>query len=299
MRELAVLSGKGGTGKTSIVGSFAALSGNAVLADCDVDAADLHLIMEPVVVERGDYSGSERAVIDPAACVSCGKCSEVCRFGAIAVNPAGSVEDVCVVDPLSCEGCGVCAWFCPRKAIAMREAVNGEWFVSDCRCGPMAHARLGIAEETSGRLVTLVREKAKALASEKGLPLVLIDGSPGTGCPVISSMTGADLVLAVTEPTLSGLHDLRRIADLAGHFGTEMAVCVNRWDINTGLTRETEELCEALNIDLAGRIRFDRAVTEAQLRKRTVVEYAEAGAAEDIRSLWDAVSDLLYVERQA
>jgi MinD superfamily P-loop ATPase len=295
MKQLAVLSGKGGTGKTSLVGSFAALAGESVLADCDVDAADLHLIMDPVARERGEFSGSSRAEIDPDLCTACGRCLEVCRFRAVESCPS---EDTAAgvrfrVNPVSCEGCGVCSWFCGSSAASLHPAVNGTWFVSDTKWGPMVHARLGIAEECSGKLVSLIREKAREAASERDIPLVMIDGSPGTGCPVIASITGVDLVLLVSEPTLSGLHDLIRVSDLAGHFGTRAMVCINRWDINPGITAVIERECRDRGLPVAGRIRFDRAVVEAQVAGTTAVEFGGTGAAEDIRQVWERTAGYL------
>ena len=287
-RELVVVSGKGGTGKTSIVASFAALAEKAVLADCDVDAADLHLVLEPTIVKREKFSGGSRARIMPGHCTACGKCEELCRFGAIYFDGAGNgkVEKTFRIDPIACEGCGVCAWFCTDKAIEFGPVVNGEWFISDTRCGPMVHARLGVAEENSGKLVSLVRTQAKKIAEDRELDLVIIDGAPGIGCPVIASITGADIVLAVTEPTLSGLHDLQRVADLTGHFGIETLVCINKWDLNEEIASQIEHQASQRGLKLAGRVRYDRAVTEAQINKKSLVEYQEGGTTTEIRQLW-------------
>ncbi len=295
MKELVVISGKGGTGKTSILGSFAVLAGNAVLADCDVDAADLFLILEPRILDRGEFSGSSRALIHTDRCTGCGECERLCRFDAIhrIGTPGSSAGIEFRVDPVACEGCGVCSWFCPENAIDLVPAVNGEWFVSDTRCGPMVHARLGIAEEASGKLVSLVREKARCIAEDRSLSTVLIDGSPGIGCPVIASMTGADLALVITEPTLSGLHDLRRVADLTKHFGIETMVCINKWDLNGDISLEIERQCHQRGLSVAGRVRYDRAVTEAQILRMTVIEFTEHGAAEDIGHIWNAVQKRL------
>jgi MinD superfamily P-loop ATPase len=200
--ELVVISGKGGTGKTSVVAAFAALAGGAVLADCDVDAADLHLVLRPELGREHDFSRRHQAVIDHATCTSCGRCAEVCRFAAV-LGPSAAGYDI---DTIACEGCGLCARVCPEKAISMEPVVNGAWMTSETRFGPLVHARLGIAEDNSGKLVTLVRNRAREVAAARGLPLVIVDGAPGIGCPVIASLTGADLVLAVTEPTVSGRH---------------------------------------------------------------------------------------------
>jgi MinD superfamily P-loop ATPase len=293
--ELVVISGKGGTGKTSIVASFAALANKLVLADCDVDAADLHLVLEPTIVQREIFSGGKRALIDSSKCTACGRCAELCRFEAIRFEEPddGRADKAFRVDPIACEGCGVCAWFCPEGAIDFSSAVNGEWYVSDTRHGPMVHAKLGIAEENSGKLVSTVRKEAGAIAQERGLGLVLIDGSPGIGCPVVASITGADLVLIVTEPTLSGLHDLGRVADVARHFGISAMVCINKWDLNPDVAGEIERQAKGRGLGVAGRVRYDRAVTEAQIRRQSVVEYQPDGCAEDVRRAWGRVNELL------
>ena len=287
-KELVVISGKGGTGKTSIVASFAALAKNAVLADCDVDAADLHLVLEPETIKREKFSGGSRARIKSGHCTACGKCEEICRFDAIYFDGPGNgkVDKTYRIDPIGCEGCGVCAWFCTDKAIEFGPVVNGEWFISETRCGPMVHAKLGVAEENSGKLVSLVRTHAKKIAEDRRSDLVLIDGSPGIGCPVIASITGADLVLVVTEPTLSGLHDLQRVADLTKHFGIATLVCINKWDLNKDVASQIEAYGRRRGLKLAGRVRYDRAVTEAQIKKLSVVEYSRNGIASDIRGLW-------------
>ena len=199
------------------------------------------------------------------------------------------------IDPIACEGCGVCAWFCAENAIEFAPAVNGEWYVSDTRHGPMVHAKLGIAEENSGKLVSTVRKEAGAIAQQRGLDLVLIDGSPGIGCPVIASITGADLVLIVTEPTLSGLHDLGRVADVARHFEIPGMVCVNKWDLNPQMAAEIERESSTRGLAVAGRVRYDQAVTEAQIRRQSVVEYQRDGCAEDIRNVWTFVNHELKV----
>ena len=291
VKELVVISGKGGTGKTSIVASFAALAEKAVLADCDVDAADLHLVLDPEIVRRESFSGGKRARIKAGRCTACGKCEEICRFDAIYFDGPGNgrVDKTFRVDPIACEGCGVCAWFCDEEAIEFAPAVNGEWYLSNTRHGPMVHAKLGIAEENSGKLVSIVRREAGKIAEQRGLDLVLIDGSPGIGCPVIASITGADLVLIVTEPTLSGLHDLSRVADVAGHFGIAGLVCINKWDLNPDVATEIERQAKDRGLSLAGRVRYDRGVTDAQIRKLSVVEYQQNGCAEDIRGVWGEV----------
>ncbi|MGC9225364.1 MAG: ATP-binding protein [Terracidiphilus sp.] len=291
VQQIAVVSGKGGTGKTSLVACFAALSRSSVLADCDVDAADLHLLTDPHVVRHEPFTGGKRARIKADQCTACGKCEELCRFGAISIDDAcdGSGSKTFRVDPIACEGCGVCVWFCPEDAVEFLPAVNGEWFISETRFGPMIHARLGVAEENSGKLVSLVRSAARQIAEERGLDLVLIDGSPGIGCPVIASITGADLILVVTEPTLSGLHDLERVTDLALHFGIPAMVCINKWDLNPAMAADIEARVLDRGFGFAGRVRYDRAVTEAQVQRKTAVETRRDGSAADIRNVWDKV----------
>jgi len=292
MKELVVVSGKGGTGKTSVTAAFAALARDAVLADCDVDAADLHIVLSPSVKQTSDFSGGKQAAIDPAQCIGCGRCAAMCRFEAIHLNGSGNgvIQKTYAVDPVACEGCKVCVEFCPVKAIAFNEAVNGQWFLSDTRFGPMVHAKLGIAEENSGKLVTLIRRKAQEVAEERKLDLVIVDGSPGIGCPVIASITGADLVLIVTEPTLSGRHDLGRVADLAANFGIRTLLCINKADINPQMTAQISEEARKRGITVVGEIPYDDAFTKAQIMKATVVEYTGGQIAETVKTLWRQVT---------
>ncbi len=292
MKELVVISGKGGTGKTSITAAFAALAQGAVLADCDVDAADLHIVLSPSVKQTSDFSGGRQAAIDPAKCIGCGRCAAICRFEAIHLDGPGNgvIQKTYAVDPVACEGCKVCVEFCPVKAIGFHDAINGRWFVSDTRFGPMIHARLGIAEENSGKLVTLIRRKAKEIAEERKLDLVIVDGSPGIGCPVIASITGADLVLVVTEPTLSGRHDLARVADLAANFGIKTLLCINKADINPQMTAQISEEARRRGITVVGEIPYDDAFTKAQIMKATVPEYTGGAITERIKALWRQVT---------
>ena len=295
MKEVVVISGKGGTGKTSIVGSFAALADSAVLADCDVDAADLHLLLQPDVRETRDFSGGKLASIITEKCIGCGRCEEVCNFDAAMFNgPANNmVERTYTIDPIACEGCSVCVHFCPVDAIEFKDAVNGQWFVSDTKFGPMVHARLGPGEENSGKLVSLIRKEAKRIATEQKKELIIVDGAPGIGCSVIASITRADLVLIVTEPTFSGQHDLYRAIDLTEHFNIPTAVCINKYDINVNIAKaiETEALERSLNV--VGKIAYDVAVTKAQIAAKSVVEYTSDGLKEQIVSLWESILDIL------
>ncbi len=299
MKELVVISGKGGTGKTSVLASFAALAGNSVIADCDVDAADLHLVLSPEIERRVVFAGGREAVIVPQRCTNCGVCAEVCRFGAI-ISPDSS-EDGSKhrVDPLACEGCGVCVHFCPEHAIEFPENTTGEWFVSNTRFGPMVHARLGIAAENSGKLVSTVRREAAKIVDDTGRDLLLVDGPPGIGCPVIASITGASAVLVVTEPTLSGEHDLARVLALTRHFRIPAAVCVNKWDINPDMAERIETGAEASGALIVGRIPYDRAVTTAQVKGVSVVQLGRSPASEAIKRVWDAVKGGLLSRSQS
>jgi MinD superfamily P-loop ATPase len=286
MKELVVISGKGGTGKTSLTASFAVLSGRAVVADCDVDAADLHLVLVPRIKERHDFTSGHQALIRPQDCTGCGTCLDRCRFQAVWKEERADGEVTYAVDPVACEGCGVCVRACPEQAIDFNENRCGEWMVSDTRCGPMVHARLGVAAENSGKLVSIVRREARRIAEEEQRPLLIVDGPPGIGCPVIASLTGATLALVVTEPTVSGEHDLKRVLELARHFDMAAAVSVNKWDLNPGMSERIENLARRSGAEVAGRVRYDRAVTAAQLQGRAVVE-TEAPCVEDIRRLWN------------
>jgi len=295
MKELVVISGKGGTGKTSIVAAFAALVDNAVLADCDVDAADLHLILQPKIRESSDFSGGKRASIITKKCTGCGKCEEVCNFDAVRFDGPGNdvVDKTFTIDPVSCEGCKVCVEFCPADAIEFEDCINGQWFISDTRFGPMVHAKLGIAEENSGKLVSLIRKEAKKIAQEQNRDLLIVDGSPGIGCPVIASITGADLALVVTEPTISAQHDLDRVIELTEHFRVPTAVCINKCDINMNITGAIERRALQKNLKVVGRIAYDPIVTKAQIAARSIVEYSGNGLREQVISLWESVSEML------
>ena len=286
MREIAVLSGKGGTGKTSLLSAFAALTENKILCDADVDAADLHLIMDPCVIQRTDFQSGNTAVINRDQCTECGLCREMCRFNAISADYK--------VNPIDCEGCGVCVHFCPEDAIDFPVNTCGEWFVSDTRFGPMVHARLGIAEENSGKLVTLVRQEARKIAEAKNLDLILTDGPPGVGCPVIASIGGASAVLIVTEPTVSGKHDMERVAQLAAHFKIPALVCVNKFDLNLELTWEIEKYAEEMDIACVGRTPFDPIFTKAMIQAQTVFEYdGRSSVGEAIRGTWQRLTEKL------
>ncbi|MFW5898498.1 MAG: ATP-binding protein [Candidatus Saliniplasma sp.] len=285
--EIAVISGKGGTGKTTITASFASLAQNLLLADCDVDASNLHLILDPTVEKTEEFSGSQVAVKEPG-CIECGKCEEVCRFDA--------VTDDYEIDELKCEGCGTCVYACPVDVLKLKEIVTGEVYESRTRYGPMVHAKLGIGEEASGKLVTKVKDSSRRKAKEMGKELILIDGSPGIGCPVIASISGADLVVLVTEPTLSGIHDLERVYQMAEHFDIHTCVVVNKYDLNPDITGRIREFCEVNSITLAAELPYDKMVTEAMIQGKSIVEFDDAEGSEihdSIVSLWDRVLDKL------
>jgi MinD superfamily P-loop ATPase len=284
MKEVVVLSGKGGTGKTSIVGSLAALAKSKVLADCDVDAADLHLLLQPVVREKFDFRSGQTAVIDIDKCTQCGLCQEVCRFKAIIDFQ---------VNPISCEGCGFCANVCPSGAITMQENIAGQCFTSDTKYGTMVHARLGIAQENSGKLVALVRQKAKALAEKQDAAYIICDGPPGIGCPVISSLSGASLALLVTEPTLSAIHDLERVLEVCRHFNVPALVCINKYDINEKNTQRIEDYCVTQQTDVISRISYDNVFTDAMIHGLPVIEYSDGRVSRQINLLWQNIVDRL------
>ena len=279
MKELVVISGKGGTGKTSLMAAFAWLAKNKVLCDADVDAADLHLLTDPEIKNRHDFQGGGIAVIDPDKCTQCGLCRELCRWEAI--------SEQFEVDSIECEGCGVCVDFCPEQAIEFPLSTCGQWFISDTRFGPMVHARLGIAEENSGKLVTLIRQEAKKLAEKNKLDLIITDGPPGVGCPVIASIGGATALLIVTEPTVSGLHDMERVAQLADHFKVPGMVCVNKFDLNTDQTQAIEKLAKEKNITVLGRIPFDPVFTKSMVQGKTIFEYnTDSTVGQAVKQIW-------------
>ncbi len=276
MKELVVISGKGGTGKTSITAAFAALAdGTTVVADCDVDAPNLHFLLQPEKLEEHEFTASVKAAVNPERCSHCGVCAEHCRFGAISADPW--------VDVLACEGCGFCELVCPEEAVSMHPVPSGHWYSSGTRYGPMVHARLNIGEGNSGKLVSKVKEEARKLGNTIGAGLILVDGPPGTGCPVIACLSAASCVLVVTEPSVSGLHDLLRVLDLCRHFDVPARVCVNRHDIDPECTRRIESACSGI---VSGYIPHDPDVTRALMQGETVVEFSRGPAAESLKRLW-------------
>jgi MinD superfamily P-loop ATPase len=278
MKEIIIISGKGGTGKTVIAASFAALAKDKVMADCDVDAADLYLLLGPKIKEKGKFHSGATAVIDKDKCNFCGKCLEVCRFSAISLD--------FTIDSVACEGCAFCSNICPVSAIEMKENLSGQWFISDTRFGPFVHAKLGIAEENSGKLVALVKKKAKEMAKTKKASFVIVDGSPGIGCPVIASLSGADCAIVVTEPTLSGLADAKRVIDVAKHFKIPVKLIINKFDLNLEVSEKIEKYCKEDNIDILGKLPFDKSVVEAITVQKTLPEAASDNIKKIVANIW-------------
>jgi MinD superfamily P-loop ATPase len=287
VKQWVILSGKGGTGKTTVAAALAHLAAQErrlVLADADVDAANLELVLSPTVVEAHEYAGSKVAQIQSDLCTACGTCAQVCRFGAVVANDAGYR-----VDSLACEGCASCHYECPAEAILMVEQPSGRWYHSETRLGPLFHARLYAGQENSGKLVTQVKQNARLLAAKCDADLLLVDGPPGIGCPVIAATTGADLALMVVEPSVSGVHDLERILGVVGHFGVPAAVCVNKADINPAQTARVEALCKEQEVPLVGTIPFDTVATEAMVHRQPVTAYRPGPVTEALQSIWRAL----------
>jgi MinD superfamily P-loop ATPase len=288
MKQVLIISGKGGTGKTVITSAFAALAKNKVMVDCDVDAADLHILLQPVVKEAHDFYSGFCARLDPTKCVGCGKCIDACRFDAIK-----RVNSHARIDPIDCEGCGFCSIVCPAQAISMKENCAGQWFISSTRFGPLVHAKLGIAEENSGKLVAQVRQKATEIAEKNKSDWVIIDGSPGIGCPVIASLSNIDIALIVTEPTMSGLHDATRVIKVARHFSVPVAMIINKYDLNQKMTDTIETYCKENDIPVLGKIAFDESVVKAVTQTKTIIEYGESQVKDTVTEVWQNVTALL------
>lgn len=288
MKEITILSGKGGAGKTSFAAAIASLAKNAVFCDNDVDAADLHLIFHPEVIEEHPFSSGSKAVIDPEKCSVCGLCIENCQFDAIHPNENGIPE----VNSFQCEGCRLCERICPEQAITSVQFTNNKWFVSDTRFGPLVHARMGAGEENSGRLVTEIRKKAREIATKTAAGFIINDGPPGIGCPVIASVTGTGKVLMVIEPSLSGLHDAKRLIQLVKSFHIPVNAVINKFDINEKLTTETEKFLNENHIPLLGKIPFDTALVESMVNEQTILEFApDNKTSKNIKDIWNQLSE--------
>ncbi|MCK5295989.1 MAG: ATP-binding protein [Alphaproteobacteria bacterium] len=301
MYELTVISGKGGTGKTSIVGAFAHLASNHVMCDLDVDAANLHLLLAPEIKEQGAFYSGNIAIIDEEKCNNCGICKEMCKFDAI-LPPRHCEEqsDVAislpishVVDPVNCEGCGVCVHFCPQNAIDFPENYCGDWYISDTRFAPLVHARMSPGEENSGKLITFLRQTAVKVATQNNRDIIIYDGSPGIGCPVISSLTGTDMAVVVTEPTPSGLHDAKRILELCKHFSIAVAVIINKYDLNLENTGEIERFCADNYIKIAGKVPNNRIFVDAVVKGSVVTECGNETINIELQNIWNEVRTIL------
>jgi MinD superfamily P-loop ATPase len=281
-KEIAVISGKGGTGKTTITAALLQLTDQKVMADNDVDAADLHLLLQPKIYESQLFFGGSKYIIDPDACLGCGACDAACHFDAI--NPDGAVFKI---DEMGCEGCSLCSIICPTDAISSYENQTGELYLSATSGGPMVHARLGIAEENSGKLVSQVRQNAARIATDLGYPLILADGPPGTSCPVIASITNVDRVLIVTEPTVSGVHDLERVLKLCRHFNVPVSVVINKADLNTEQAQRIHQMAKQNHAHVIGEIPFDRNIHDALMAGKTIIEYNQGPAVEILKKIWE------------
>ncbi|MCF8231854.1 MAG: 4Fe-4S binding protein [Bacteroidales bacterium] len=287
MQQITVISGKGGTGKTTFTAAFSSLARNAVFADCDVDAANLYLVLRPGNYREEVFPGAQKAVIDYDKCTNCGICQDVCRFDAIGWKK-GRIE----ISEFACDGCELCMHVCPFGAITMEQSRDSKWFIGNTRFGPMVHAKLGIAEDLSGKLVTVVREEAKKLAEKESRQQIIIDGPPGIGCPVIASVTGTDKVVAITEPSQSGLHDLKRVTQMVGHFDLVPYVVINKFDINMSMTREIENYCHHYGLPVIGEVPFDRSMVEAMVEQKSVIEYVPSSKISKLlTNIWISIND--------
>lgn len=279
MKQIVFISGKGGTGKSTLVSSLNILVKDKMLADCDVEAPNLHILVKGEILEKNDYYGAKEAIIDPNLCIKCGVCKETCRFDAIS-------EEI-EIKPMKCEGCGACTLVCPQGAIKLEEVKTGETFVSNAQHGTFSYALLDIGAEGSGKLVTEVRKIVKK--HEKDEKWVLIDGSPGIGCTVIASITGADAVVVVSEPTKSGKSDLERVLGIARHFGIPAFVCINKYNLNEEITEQIEEFCCNEKIPVIGKIPFDPSIVKALQELKTPVEAGNVEITNEIKSIWTKI----------
>ena len=290
MKQIVIISGKGGTGKTILTAALAFLAEKKVLADCDVDAANLYLMVHPVIKETHTFTGGEKAIYNEKKCTYCGVCVSLCRFGAVHSSDEGTIS----IDPFSCEGCRVCALSCPSQAIEMKPVVCGEWYVSQTKYGPFVHARLNPGEENSGKLVSVVRKKAKEIAGSNNMDWVFIDGPPGIGCPVIASLSGVDLAVAVTEPTLSAVHDMERVIETSKHFKVKTACIINKYDINKQNTQGIMNWCHNNNVEFLGKISYSEDAIKAVTQGIPIPELPESRLAKEIYEIWLNLKNMDY-----
>ena len=285
VNEIAIVSGKGGTGKTTICTAFAMFAEDTILADCDVDAPDLHIILQPILKSSSKFVGSQVAVIDSNKCTECGLCEQACRFHAITDS---------VVDPIACEGCAVCTHVCPENAVQMINRQSGTLYESETRFGNMVHAKLAPGEGNSGKLVTEVRKLGERIANDHGISTMLIDGSPGIGCPVIATVTGIRLGVIVTEPTMSGIHDMKRVLDLLKRFQVKATVIINKFDLNLENTKSIEQYCKENDIEVLGKIRFDSIMTQSMVAAKSLPEFAPKHEISLLlQKIWSRITELV------
>ncbi len=294
MREILIISGKGGTGKTSLTAAFAHLSQDAVLCDLDVDAPDLHLILSPEVSPKKPFISGFKAQINADQCQNCGVCVEMCRFNAVQ-----SKEDRAAIEAFRCEGCGVCFKFCPHDAIEFIPNECGYWRISETRFGKLVHAQLFPGEENSGKLVALLRQEGRKLAEKVGAQLLISDGPPGIGCPVISALSGIDLVVIVTEPTLSGTHDLKRVVDLCEHFKIAATVIINKCDLNADIVAEIQAFCQLKNIPLLAQIAHSENFVHAMVNGLAFTEYCNNDVSRQIELAWNNICQMAEAQKVA
>ncbi len=292
MKEITILSGKGGAGKTTVSAALASLAGNAVFCDSDVDAADLHLIFQPLIKEYNTFNSGNKAVIQPEKCINCGLCAESCRFDAIKKNSVGQYE----INQFQCEGCRLCERICPENSITITENNNNNWYISDTRFGTLIHARMAPGAENSGRLVTQIREKAKEIAQQTEAEFIISDGPPGIGCSAISSITGTNLVLLVIEPTLSGFHDAKRLVELIENFKIPILAVINKFDLNTKVAQNVINFLVKKKIKLIGKINFDKKIVESMINGQTIIEFSpESIISKEIYYIWDKIRNQVTI----
>lgn len=281
IKQTAIISGKGGTGKTVLTAALGALIKDKVMVDCDVDAADLHLLLHPTVKEKHTFVGGQKAEINLTLCRKCGRCVSHCRFNAIKEHK---------IDPILCEGCGLCKHICPFDAVKLEDNIAGEWFVSETKHGPFVHAKLGIAEDNSGKLVARIRQAAKDIAEKNNIKRIFIDGPPGIGCPVMASLSGVSRTIVVTEPTVSGIHDAERVIEMAQHFQSTVNLVINKWDLNPAMTEKIAHHFKAKGVEVAGKIAFNPEIVKAMVQGKNIVEYG------DRETIGDIVKISVYVQ---